>query len=132
MEKFIKLLPIMLCLLFTGCHVPQTPKSRLVTEMKVEVYQEQDSLYRRYTDPQKMETVLSYLRALQGHAHCCSTPERYAGPRYRIELYYSDGSTCYIFQHADRFLSREFQPWQEINTKHAAFLLPLIKSMPGD
>lgn len=122
----------MFCLLLTGCHVPQTPKSRLVTEMTVEVQLQQETLCRRYTDPQKMETILSYLRAMEGQIHRCSTPERYAGPRYRMELHYTDGSTSYIFQHADRFLSRDFQPWLEINRNHAAFLLPLIKSLPGD
>lgn len=132
MRKFIKLLPLTLCLFFTGCHVPQTPKSKLVTEISVEVRQGQETLYRRYTDPHKMETVLSYLRAVQGHDHSCSTPERFAGPRCRIELYYSNGTTGYIFQHANRFLSRDFHPWQEINSTHASFLLPLIKSMPGD
>lgn len=131
LKKIIKLL-LALCLLLTGCHVPQPQKSKLVTEMTVEVQLQQETLFRRYTDPQKMETILSYLRAMEGRPHSCSSPERYTGPQYRIELNYSDGSTGYVFQHADRFLSRNFQPWQEINRSHAAFLLPLIESIPGD
>lgn len=132
MRNFFKILPLALCLLLTGCNKPPTPKSKLVTGMRVEMRQEQETLCRKYTDPQKIEAVLSYLRALQEQDHSCSTPERYAGPRYRIELYYSDGSTGYVFQHANRFLSRDFHPWQEVNSKYAAFLLPLIKSMPND
>ena len=132
MKKFFKILPLVLCLLFTGCNMPQTPKGKLVTGMFVQLRQDREMISRRYTDPQKIETVLSYLRSLRGQEHSYSAPERYAGPRYRIELYYSDGSTGYVFQHADRFLSRDFQPWQEVNSKYAAFLLPLIKSMPND
>ncbi len=132
MEKYLKLMPIVLCLLFTGCSIPQTPKSKLVTEMSVEVRKDHETLRRRYTDPQKLETVLSYLRALEGHDHSCTDPERYAGPQYRIKLRYSDGSTSYVFQHADRFLSRDFHPWQEVDSDHAAFLLPLLKNMQGD
>lgn len=132
MGKFLKLLPLTLCLLFTGCNMPQTQKSRLVTAMVLEVRQEDQVLCRQYTDPQKMEVVLSYLRALTGREHNCADPEQYAGPRYRIELHYSDGSTGYVFQHADRFLSRDFHPWQEIDSRHAAFLLPLVENMPND
>ena len=132
MKKFCKIFPFILCLLLTGCHAPQSARSKLVTEISMEVRQEQTILRRKYTDPQKMETILSYLRAMEGRAHNHSAPERYAGPRYRIELHYSDGSTGYIFQHANRFLSRDFQPWQEINTAHATFLLPLIESMETD
>lgn len=131
-KKSFKLFPLILCLLLTGCHAPPTEKSKLVTEISVEVRQGTELLRRRYTDPQKMEVILSYLRAMEGRDHSCSDPERYAGPRYRIELRYSDGSTGYVFQHADRFLSRDFHPWQEINTAHGAFLLPLIKNMAND
>ena len=132
MKHFFKILPLMLCLLLTGCNMPQTQKSRLVTEMSVQVQQEDGALFRHYTDPQKMETVLCYLRALPGRTHSCPDPERYAGPQYRIQLHYSDGSTGYIFQHADRFLSRDFHPWQEVDSGHAAFLLPLLQSMEND
>ena len=132
MKNLLKIFPFILCLLLTGCHTPSTEKSKLVTEISVEVRQGTDILRRRYTDPQKMEVILSYLRGMEGHDHSCSAPERYAGPRCRMELHYSDGSTGYVFQHADRFLSRDFQPWQELNTAHAAFLLPLIKNMASD
>lgn len=132
MKRFCKIFPFILCLMLTGCHVPQSDKSKVVTEMYVEVRQKQATLRRKYTDPQKMETILSYLRGMEGHDHSCNTPERYAGPRYRIEIRYSDGSTAHVFQHANRFLSRDFQPWQEINTAHAAFLLPLVKTLESD
>ena len=122
----------MLCLFFGGCNIPQTPKSKLVTEMTVLLQQDQERIFRHYTDPQKMETVLCYLRALKGHDHNCGDPEQYGGTQCRIELYYSDGSKSYIFQCADRFLSRNFGSWQEVDPKHGAFLLPLVKNMHSD
>lgn len=122
----------MLCLLLTGCNTPQTQKSRLVTEMSVQVRQEDTTLFRHYTDPQKMETILCYLRALKGYDHNCTDPEQYGGPRYRIELHYSDGSTGYVFQHADLFLSRDFSPWQAVDSRYAAFLLPIVENMKND
>ena len=132
MKKFLSMLSLTLCFLLTGCNIPQTPKSRFVTGLSVEVLQNHTHLHRRYTDPQKLETVLSYLRAMDGPVTECTDPERYDGPRYRMELFYSDGSKSYIFQHADRFLSRDFHPWQELDPKYAQFLLPLIKNMDSD
>ena len=132
MKKFLKLLSLTLCFLLAGCNIPQTPKSKLVTGLSVEVMQDSQHLHRRYTDPQKMETVLSYLRAMDGPTTERADPERYAGPKYRMELLYSDGSKSYIFQHGDRFLSRDFHPWQELDPKYAQFLLPLIKNMGSD
>lgn len=132
MKKFLSLLSLTLCFLLNGCNIPQIQKSKLVTGLSVEVVQDQKLLHRQYTDPQKMETVLSYLRAMDGPVTNCADPERYAGPRYRLELSYSDGSKSYIFQHADRFLSRDFQPWQEINPNYAQFLLPMVQNMGSD
>lgn len=132
MEKIRKLLPVLLCLIFTGCAKPKNSECRLVTGIHVQAIQGQQRLERDYTDPQKMEVILSYLRALKNKTPALSDPERYAGRRYRIRLQYSDGTSRQIFQRADRFLSENLGPWQEVEGNKAIFLFPLLKSLPGD
>lgn len=132
MVKFRKILPLLLCLLLTGCSRPPKPESRLVTGIQVQATRDGQVLERSYTDPQKMETVLYYLRALNDRQPVSTDPERFAGRHYRISLSYSDGSTRLIFQHADRFLSEGFGPWQRVDQNKAAFLYPLLQSIPGD
>lgn len=131
MVKIRKMLPLLLCFLLTGCSRPRQPESRLVTEIHVQAKGEQ-LLERSYTDPHKMETLLYYFRALDDRQPVSTDPERYAGRQYRIDLTYSDGTTRQIFQRADRFLSEGFAPWQAVDPTRAAFLYPLLQSMPSD
>lgn len=123
-----KLLSILMCLLLAGCSVPPREKSRLVTEIKIE--SNRPELCRAYTEPQKMETVLYYLRSLK-RGHVAQTdPERFSGTHFHIELRYSDGSNRHIFQQADRYLSEDYKPWKEV--EYGMFLTPLIQNMPND
>ena len=125
-----KLLMIMLCLTLTGCAIPPVPKSRLVTGVRIE--SNDPALSRYYTEPRKMETVLYYLRGLQERKDVQTDPERYGGHSYHIELLYSDGSNRHIFQRADRFISEDFQPWQEVQRRYGMFLEPLLRNMKSD
>ena len=131
MEKIIKMLMLTLCVLLCGCSHRQ-PQSRLVTGIHVQAQQQQVILDRTYTDPEKMEAVLYYLRALEQRQPVSNDPERYAGRQDRIELTYSDGTTRQIFQRCDQFLSEDLGPWQTVDRKKAAFLYPLLKSIPSD
>lgn len=132
MEKFKKMLPLLLCLLLAGCSRPRQAESRLVTGIHVQAADELQLLERSYTDPQKMETVLYYLRALTDRQPVSADPERYCGRKFRIDLAYSDGTTRQVFQQADRFISESFGPWQAVDQTKAAFLYALLQSMPSD
>ena len=127
-RKMKKLLSVFICLLLAGCTVPPTEKSRIVTQIRIEA--NSPDLCRAYTDPQKMETILYYLRSLKRGRAASTNPERFAGTNFHIELHYSDGSNRHVFQRADRFLSEEFQPWQEVS--YGAFLTPILQNMPND
>lgn len=133
MGIFKRLLPFFLCLLLMGCKGPKTtPENRFVTGVHVQLKQEAETLERSYTDPQKMEVVLYYLRALRLREPTTIDPERLLGREFRIDLTYSDGSTRQIFQRADRYLSEDLKPWQAVEQSKAAFLYPLLQSMPSD
>ena len=129
-KEMKKIWIIALCLLLTGCTMPPLPKSKFVTGM--EVKSNDPTLCRMYTEPQKMETVLYYLRSMDNRKPAQSDPERYSGRSYHIKLYYSDGSNSHIFQRADRFISEDFRPWEELERRYGAFLEPLLRNMESD
>ncbi len=85
-----------------------------------------------YTQPQKMETILYYLRSLEDLGSADTDPERIMGDRFKITVIYSDGSRRLYRQQADRFLSRDDRPWRTVDPQKAALLYPLLVSMPPD
>lgn len=132
MQKIKKLLLVISLLFLTGCAPLSPPANRFVTGVQVQLHRSGQQLQRTYTDPQKIETVLYYLRALDAQRPAPFDPERLDGARCRIDLQYSDGTTKHIFQVADRFLSEGFHPWKWVDPKKTAFFYPLLKSMPSD
>lgn len=133
MEKKGKLTIILLCVFLAGCKKPAPSlENRIVTEVRVQLQEQQQSRQWTLRDPQKMEVVLFYLRSLDRQAPAPSDPERFGGRQFSIELTYTDGTKCQIFQRADRFLSRDLGQWQTIDQKKGAFLYPLLKNLNSD
>ena len=85
-----------------------------------------------YTDPDKIESILLYLRHLKRKGTAQVDPERVEGDHYEILLHYSNGERRVYYQHADQYLSQDYKPWERINPEQAKNLLPLLKSMPSD
>lgn len=133
MGKYKIIIPVFLCSLLLGCSAPKEPSAnKLVTDIQIQCRNGQAVLQRHYSDAQKMEVVLSYLRALHRRQPTDVDPERLEGPQFKIYLTYSDGTERYIFQRSDQFLSVDFGPWQAVEQNTAAFLYPLLQSIPGD
>lgn len=123
---------LLFCFVLSGCQAsaPQTP--RLVTRIHISGVHQDAPVEVNYTQPQKMETVLYYLRSLEDLGKADTDPERIIGDRFKITVFYSDGS-CQIYrQQADRFLSRNDRPWQLVDPRKAALLYPLLTSIPPD
>ena len=127
MEKFYKLTcAFFCCLMLCACDKKPTAPN-LVTKISVT---DSTGLTHAYTEPQKMEVLLYYLRALEPSGKVKTDPERILGQSYRICVEFSDGQQTIYRQRANRFLSRDSHPWQNINSKKAAYLQPLLEAMP--
>ncbi len=133
MGKYKKILIfVLLCFFLGGCQKAPPEKPRLVTQVSISGTVQNAPFQAVYTKPEKMETVLYYLRGLNPRGKADTDPERIMGDRFKITVSLSDGS-CQIYrQQADRFLSLDSRPWQRIDPKKGALLRPLLQSMPPD
>lgn len=132
MAKKGKLLIIIFCLLLTGCKKPVQPsENRIVTKVHVQLKQAQTTVDWVLEEPQDMEVVLYYLRAVRSDTPAASDPERFGGRQYRMEVRYSDGSKRQIYQRADRFISVDLGPWRSIDRRKGELLYPLLQKATG-
>lgn len=126
MGKFCKLCFIFCCcMLLFGCSNRQKPL-HLVTKISVT---DEKGVTRDFTQPQKMETILYYLRGLDTLGRPKTDPERIMGESYRICLEFSDGGQSIYRQRANRFLSKDSHPWQMVDPKKASVLRPLLEAL---
>lgn len=104
----------------------------LVTQIDVVCQREYSSFTRHYTQTRKIEPILNYLRMLTYHGRPEDDPEQLAGNAYEIILYYANGRTSTFRQRADRYLSKDGQPWEKIRPEQAGLLFPLLESTASD
>ncbi len=139
MRRFWSIIATILLItaLFGGCgrknpalHRPGG--SRVVTQVDVTCKKGQTALRWHYTDQEKMEAILLYLRLLHRGGDAQVDPQRVEGDYYEILLHYSNGASRVYYQHADQYLSDNYKPWQKIDPDQAKDLFPLLQSMPSD
>ena len=104
----------------------------LVVQIDVVCRREYSTFTRHYTQPRKIEPILNYLRMLTYHGRPETDPERLAGNAYEITLYYVNGQTSTYRQRADRYLSKDGQPWEKLRPEQAGLLFPLLESTASD
>ena len=123
MGKILKItLALLCCFLLGACHT-EPSKPRLVTKVSIT---DSAGITRNYLEPRKMEVFLYYLRSLNPTGKPTTDLERIIGESYRICVEFSDGQTSIYRQRANRFLSRDSHPWQNIDPKKASMLRPLL------
>lgn len=133
MEKVRKLsLAVALLFCLSGCQKTEKPVSHLVTSVEVTCYHNNEVLTRNYEKSQKISAVLYYLRTQVYRGKAEINPEGLPGDKFSIILRYSDGHCDKIFQRANRYISRNYHTWQEIEEKPASKLYPLLLAVPGD
>ena len=103
-----------------------------VTTVHVVCSRENRTMTRLYHAPRKMEKVLNYLRLLEDQGTADTDPERLAGDRFEITLYYSDGQQGIYRQRGDRYLSKNAHPWKKVDPDQARLLYPMLQAMPSD
>ena len=132
---FVSLL--LIASLLVGCSrkAPTTQRpsgGRVVTQVDVTCKKDQSAWRWQYTDQSKMEAILLYLRLLRRGGDAQVDPQRVEGDHYEILLHYSDGGSRVYYQHAEKYLSDNYKPWQTIDPNQAKDLFPLLQSMPSD
>ena len=135
MKKAIKLFT-MFCfsvIIMSGCVKKNAPPPcKVVTQVDISCRQENLLLQRHYTDPEKMESVLLYLRLLKPMGQPEQMPPPQLGDLYHITVSLSDGSKRNYLQMAHRYFSRDSRPWELIDPKQAAGLYFLMQKLPSD
>lgn len=119
MKRFLwAVMFVFLCL--AGCGKKEMGGVRVVSAVDVICDRGYQIQRRHFTQPEKMEMVLDYLRLQPDLGPVEKDPEKYAGQRIRIDVTLSDGTHRVYYQQGDRFLSRQLHPWQHIDPVRAA------------
>lgn len=121
-------------LIIPGCRKKNSVDTsyRAVTQIDI-VTKQQDALLRRhYTDPQKMQSVLVYLRLLTPTGKPEVNPEHLTDDMFLVALTFSDGSNTYYRQTGHRYVSKDDGSWFSIAPEHAVRLYELMAHTPSD
>lgn len=122
-------------LLCTGCAESNRRKEsrpcRVVTEILVTL-PEQGTTLRRYTEQDKMNHVLRYLRLLRLSTRMDAPDSDAQGRAYQITLYFSDGAHAQYLQKGDSHISIGQGPWKRIDPDMGSELPLLLAAIPSD
>lgn len=133
-RKWIFLLFICsLLLLFSGCERSEpSPGYRVVTQVDISCQQKDLRIERHYTQSQKMEYILLYLRLVKSLGSPATDPDTIDADVFQITVHLSDGSQKVYRQKDHRYFSRHNAPWQQMDPAHAAELYRLLREIPDD
>lgn len=134
MKKFLKLiLSVFSALILSGCSQKEAvPLCRVVTQVDIFCQHEDVQIRRHYTDSQKMEYVLLYLRHLKPKGIPATDPDTVDADVYNITLLLSDGNEKAYKQKDHRYLYTDTRSWRTIDPEQAAGLYQLMLKIPSD
>ncbi len=123
------------CAFLPGCNrnaASKAPLCRVVTQVDITGQEKDVQIYRHYTDEQKIQWVLIYLRTLKPSVRPQSPPADSKNSRYQITVTFSDGNQKIFRQAAHRYYAPDSRPWYAINPAQAAGLYTLLRAFPSD
>ena len=136
MKKSSKLLVFIcfLAFLLPGCGkaADQGPVYRFVTGVDISFQHEDSLLTRHYTENEKVESVLMYLRLLKPLAKLDGFSELSGEDIYRITVHLSDGVDQHYYQAQHRYLIRPDNSWSLIDPGQASELYRLMRHYSSD
>ena len=135
MKKCIVLLLILLCGAFSGCSradPPQQPVCRVVTQIDVAAAHNGTVMRQTFTDSEKMEVLLNYLRQLYPGATADIEAGTFRTDAYEITVSYSDGGHTTYYQIYHDFLKKDQGAWKQVDADQGATLFPILCSMTSD
>ena len=137
MKKFT-LLFILFCfgtVIISGCSKQNTqlvPQCRVVTRVDISCVHEKGLIQRNYTDSEKMESVLLYLRLLKPFGKPETDPELIDAAVFEITVHLSDGDRHIYRQKDHRYFSENSHPWKKIDPTKASGLYALMRHYASD
>ena len=128
----------LLTLLLFVSWIPARPKGRpplhyrYVTGAELVFCHGSDVETRHYRKPEKLSSLLTYLRLTRPRpgAKIESLPE--SDHRYRITLRFSDNTQCVCRLYGYNLLSRNGGRWEVVLPVHAQLIYPLFYYLPSD
>lgn len=108
------------------------PQSRYVIRAQVSLYQGQRQQTKIYLQPQKINSLLNFLRMTDPRGNIRTAQSIPDSHHYRIALLYSDGSENVYHLQDYRYFCKNSGVWQKISTSHAQLLYPLLQLLPPD
>ena len=135
MKKAVALF-ILFCIssiIMSGCLADHSrPLTKVVTQVDISCELENVTITRQYTDTQKMEYVLLYLRLLKRKGKPDTDPDTLNKDIYQITVRFSDGSSRVYQQKAHKYFSDRAGQWHMIDPAQAAGLYRLMEKLPSD
>lgn len=104
----------------------------IITGVQITCHKENIVVTRQYIQPHKISAVLNYLRLLKCSGKADTDPEQLTGDSFEIILQDAAGQRSIYRQRANRFISKNSKPWEQVSPKQASRLYPLIQAMPTD
>lgn len=134
MKKKISLL-IALCLVIAtmwGCQRTKRPLCRVVTQVDITCDHDGLPIRRHYTETEKMEAVLLYLRLLRPSGPPITDPDTIDADIYEITVSLSDGQQRIYRQKDHRYFRDALNGWQNISPERASGLYSLMRHYESD
>ncbi|MBQ3146731.1 MAG: hypothetical protein IJB91_03270 [Oscillospiraceae bacterium] len=133
MKRKLGILILSLFLFLPGCSREKRPSSfPLVTEITVHYENGPIQGQLHYTEDEKMQLILTYLRLLKPYGQPPEDPETADGTLFEISLHYADGGSSVYQQKADRYLKSGEKPWLCIPSQKAMELSTLLGYLEED
>ena len=129
------LIMIIFLLTNTGCSLhdsKQTKPYRVVTQIDVVYHKKTIVSEGSFTDPEKMQKILYYLRRISPYGKPMDDPELVEGSDFYITLRYSDNTQKVYQQRDDRFMRINDGPWKRIDPQRALMLSRILGTMDSD
>ena len=127
---------LLFSMIFSGCTYYAPPGEnhsvRVVTAIDVTSTENGITENYHYTDTNKMQVILHYLRNLQPDKVTPIDPESFRTDAYEIRLALSDGTQTTYRQIFDEFLQKNDGRWHSIDRTLGAILPKVLDNMPSD
>lgn len=111
---------------------PPLEAYRVVTQIDVVYHKKPIVSEGSFSDPEKMQKILFYLRRISPYGMPADDPEQSAGSDFYITLRYSDNTQKTYQQRDDRFMRIDSGPWKRIDPKEAVMLSQILGTMESD
>lgn len=115
-----------------GCRAQQRVLCRFVTRVDITCDHDGTPIIRSYTDEDKMEAVLLYLRLLRTGKPPAADPDLIPADIYEITVTLSDGQQRLYAQKDHRYFRKGNDAWMSIPPEQASGLYALMRHYESD